>query len=53
MRFRQDSFSKNPEQQEEERIRWNQVALFGMWLRSIPERLRSGGDKRGMQSGSV
>jgi hypothetical protein len=46
MRFREDSFSKEPEQEEEERMPRNQVALFGLRLRRIPERLHAGRDER-------
>jgi hypothetical protein len=42
MRFGEDSFSKKPGQEEEERIRGNQLALFGVRLRGKPERLRGG-----------
>jgi len=31
MRFRHDSFSKKTGQEEGKRIRWNQVAPFGLW----------------------
>jgi len=46
MRFGEDSFSQKPGEQEEERIRWNQVALLGLWLRRVPERLHGGRDER-------
>jgi hypothetical protein len=39
MRSGEDSFSKKPEQEAEERISGNQVALFGLWLHGLPERL--------------
>lgn len=42
MRFGEDSFSRKPGQEQEERIQWNQLALFGLWLRGLPERLHSG-----------
>ena len=41
IQFRHDSFSKKP-RQEEEQIPENQRALFGLWLRRLPERLASG-----------
>ncbi len=31
----------------QERIRWNQLALFGLWLRGFPEWLHGGRDERG------
>jgi hypothetical protein len=46
MRFGEDSFSKKTGQEEEERIPRNKVALFGLWLRRVPERLRGGRDER-------
>ncbi|MCM3901626.1 MAG: hypothetical protein ND866_07955 [Pyrinomonadaceae bacterium] len=46
MRFREDSFSKEPEQEEEERMPRNQVALFGLRLLRVPDRLRGGRDER-------
>jgi hypothetical protein len=46
MRFGEDSFSKKAGQEEEERIPRNKVALFGLWLRRVPERLRGGRDER-------
>jgi len=45
MQFRHDSFSKKPGLEEKERIPENQLALFGLWLRRLPERLHSGGDE--------
>jgi hypothetical protein len=39
MRFGHDSFSKKPLQETEERIPGNQLALFGLRLRRLPERL--------------
>ena len=35
-----------PRDEQEERIRWNKVALFGLRLRRLPERLHSGDDER-------
>jgi hypothetical protein len=35
-----------PRDEQEERTRWNQRALFGLRLRGFPEWLHSGGDKR-------
>jgi hypothetical protein len=35
MRFVENGFSKEPGQGAEERIRWNQLALFGLWLRGF------------------
>jgi len=39
-------FPHRPGDEQEERIRWNQLALFGLWLRRFPERLHGGGDEK-------
>jgi hypothetical protein len=44
--FGEDSFSKKPGQEEEEGMPGNQLALFRLWLRRLPERLPDGGDER-------
>ena len=53
MRFSQDSFSQKRGQEEEERIRWNQLALFRLWLRRFPKRLHGGRDERRESSPEV
>jgi hypothetical protein len=40
MSFEEDGFSIKPGQEAEERKRWNQLALFGLWLCRLPKRLR-------------
>jgi hypothetical protein len=32
-------FSHRPWDERKQRTRWNQVALFGLWLRGVPELL--------------
>jgi hypothetical protein len=46
-------FPESRDKEEEERIPGKQLALFGLWLRGLPERLRAGRDERRKQSGSV
>jgi hypothetical protein len=41
--FEEDGFSRKPGQEAEERISGNKVALFGLWLRGLPEWLHRRG----------
>ena len=46
MRFRENSFSRKSDQEEEDEIPRNQLALFGLCLRRVPERLQGDGNER-------